>query len=58
MNTDELRHAMEGQAGLVGLRFEENLSQQILDDVEGEPGAMPLLQHALWELWNRRMGAG
>ena len=56
MDTDELRLAMEGQAGRVGLRFEENLSRQILDDVEGEPGAMPLLQHALWELWNRRHG--
>jgi len=56
MDMDELRRAMEGQAGLVGLRFEEDLSQQILDDVEGEPGAMPLLQHALWELWNRRHG--
>jgi energy-coupling factor transporter ATP-binding protein EcfA2 len=56
MNMDELRRAMEGQAGVVGLRFEADLSQQILDDVEGEPGAMPLLQHALWELWNRRHG--
>ncbi|MBI5954914.1 MAG: PD40 domain-containing protein [Chloroflexi bacterium] len=56
MDTDELRRAMEGQASQVGLRFEADLSQQILDDVEGEPGAMPLLQHALWELWNRRHG--
>jgi signal transduction histidine kinase/energy-coupling factor transporter ATP-binding protein EcfA2 len=56
MSMDELSRAMEGQAGAVGLRFEADLSQQILDDVEGEPGAMPLLQHALWELWNRRHG--
>ena len=56
MNMDELRHAMEGQVDQVGLRFEADLSQQILDDVEGEPGAMPLLEHALWELWNRRHG--
>jgi WD40 repeat protein len=56
MNMDELRRAMEGQANQVGMRFEADLSQQILDDVEGEPGAMPLLQHALWELWNRRHG--
>jgi hypothetical protein len=56
MDLDELRRAMEGQAGVVGLRFEADLSQQILDDVAGEPGAMPLLQHALWELWNRRHG--
>jgi len=56
MDVDELRRAMEGQAGVTGLRFEADLSQQILDDVAGEPGAMPLLQHALWELWNRRHG--
>jgi uncharacterized delta-60 repeat protein len=56
MNLGELRLAMEGQADVVGLRFEADLSQQILDDVEGEPGAMPLMQHALWELWNRRHG--
>jgi WD40 repeat protein len=56
MDMDELCRAMEGQARQAGLRFEADLSQQILDDVEGEPGAMPLLQHALWELWNRRHG--
>ncbi len=56
MNMDELRRAVVGQAGAVGLRFEADLSHQILENVAGEPGAMPLLQHALWELWNRRHG--
>ena len=56
MNAEELRHAMEKQAEQVGLRFEADLNRRILEDVEGEPGAMPLLQHALWELWNRRHG--
>ncbi|MEW6403750.1 MAG: hypothetical protein AB1649_18300 [Chloroflexota bacterium] len=56
MDMDELHRAMEAQAKRVGLRFEADLSQQILDEVKGEPGAMPLLQHALWELWNRRHG--
>ena len=28
----------------------------MLDEVAGEPGAMPLLQHALLELWKRRHG--
>ncbi len=56
MNAEELQQAMEKQASQVCLRFESDLSQQILEDVEGEPGAMPLLQHALWELWNRRHG--
>ncbi|MDZ8223748.1 eIF2A-related protein [Nostoc sp. ChiVER01] len=56
MDTTELRKAMEMQAAQVGLRFEAGLSNSILDDVQGEPGAMPLLQHALLELWKRRHG--
>jgi WD40 repeat protein/class 3 adenylate cyclase len=57
MDMDELYQAMAGQAGYTGLRFEADLGQQILNEVKGEPGAMPLLQHALWTLWNRRHGA-
>ncbi len=56
MDAAELRSAMEQQAAQVGLRFEADLQQTILDDVQGEPGAMPLLQHALLLLWNRRHG--
>jgi WD40 repeat protein len=56
MNSGELRRAMEMQAARVGLRFEADLGNTILDDVQGEPGAMPLLQHALLELWKRRHG--
>lgn len=52
----ELRSAIEQQAAAVGLRFEGGLGGRILDDVAGEPGAMPLLQHALAELWKRRRG--
>jgi hypothetical protein len=56
MDSSELRRAMEGQAQKVGLRFAADLSNIILDDVKGEPGAMPLLQHTLLELWKRRHG--
>ncbi|MCF2145756.1 CHAT domain-containing protein [Desmonostoc muscorum LEGE 12446] len=56
MDATELRKAMEMQAAQVGLRFEAGLSNSILDDVQGEPGAMPLLQHALLEMWKRRHG--
>lgn len=56
MDEAELRRSMEAQAACAGLRFESDLSQQMLDDVSGEPGAMPLLQHALWTLWTRRHG--
>ena len=56
MTAQELRSSMEQQARAVGLRFETDLSNTILDDVADEPGAMPLLQHALLELWKRRHG--
>ena len=56
MDEGELRSAMEQQAGAVGLRFEADLTNTLLDDVRDEPGAMPLLQHALLELWKRRHG--
>jgi len=51
-----MRRAIEQQAAAVGLRFEADLAEDILDDVHGEPGAMPLLQHALLLLWERRHG--
>lgn len=56
MDAGELRRAIEQQAGAVGLRFEADLAEDILDDVQNEPGAMPLLQHALLRLWQRRHG--
>jgi CHASE2 domain-containing sensor protein len=56
MASTELGKAMKMQANQVLLEFETGLSNAILSEVEGEPGAMPLLQYALRELWNRRRG--
>jgi WD40 repeat protein len=56
MDATELRRAIEQQAASAGLRFEADLAEAILDDVQSEPGAMPLLQHALLLLWERRHG--
>jgi hypothetical protein len=56
MTASELRSAIDKQAGSVGLRFEADLSQVLVDEVAEEPGAMPLLQHALQEVWKRRHG--
>jgi WD40 repeat protein len=56
LDAASLRRVMERQADAVGLDFEAGLSHQILEDVQGEPGAMPLLQHALLQLWNQRLG--
>ncbi|MGI0484952.1 CHASE2 domain-containing protein [Pantanalinema rosaneae CENA516] len=56
MTAAELGRAMKMQADQVLLEFEAGLSNAILAEVEDEPGAMPLLQYALQELWNRRRG--
>ncbi|MEH2080095.1 MAG: CHASE2 domain-containing protein [Nostoc sp.] len=56
MAANELGIAMKMQADQVDLEFETGLSNAILAEVEGEPGAMPLLQYALRELWIRRRG--
>jgi WD40 repeat protein/energy-coupling factor transporter ATP-binding protein EcfA2 len=56
MSTAELRRSMELQAQKAALRFEADLSSTILEDVRDEPGAMPLLQHALQQLWEYRHG--
>lgn len=52
----ELAHAIERQAAAAGLRLEPELLATLLHDLEEEPGAMPLLQHALRELWRQRRG--
>ena len=56
MDADGLRQAIEEPARRVGLELEEGLSDTILADVAAEPGALPLLEHALLELWERRRG--
>jgi WD40 repeat protein len=54
MQASELRRAIELPAGRVGLRVEPELADGLVDDVEGEPGALPLLSTALLELWQKR----
>jgi WD40 repeat protein/tRNA A-37 threonylcarbamoyl transferase component Bud32 len=56
MHASELRRAVELPAGRVGLRVEPELVDALVDDVEGEPGALPLLSTALLELWQNRDG--
>lgn len=57
LTEDGLRAAIEQPAHAVGLEFEEGLVGAIMDDVERQPGALPLLEHALLELWRRRRGS-
>ena len=53
---DHLREAIEGPAAQAGLRLEGGLVELLARDTEGEPGALPLLSHALAETWRRRDG--
>jgi WD40 repeat protein/class 3 adenylate cyclase len=56
MTTDELRRAIEEPAKRGQWEFEPGLVDLILRDVGDEPGALPLLSHALLETWKRRAG--
>jgi WD40 repeat protein/DNA-binding SARP family transcriptional activator len=56
MTTEELRSAIEEPARRGHWEFEPGLVDLILRDVGDEPGALPLLSHALLETWKRRAG--
>lgn len=56
MNAEELRRAIEAPALQGGWEFEPGLVDLILRDTGEEPGALPLLSHALLETWLRRRG--
>ena len=56
LSEGELRQAIERPVGRVGLRLEPGLTDTIVGDVAGEPGALPLMSHALLETWQRRRG--
>ena len=56
MTREELRRAIERPARRAGLVVEPELADALLADVEGEPGALPLLSTTLLELWGRRDG--
>ncbi len=51
MTPDELVSAIARPAYQVGLRIDPALISQIVNDVRGEPGALPLMQFALQDLF-------
>lgn len=51
MSLEELKDAIEKPASLHGVALEPGLVSQIIDDVDHQAGALPLLQYALKELW-------
>ena len=56
MNAQELRRAIEEPARRGRWELEPGLVDLLLSDVGREPGALPLLSHALFETWQRRRG--
>ena len=54
--TKNCRRAIEEPAQRGRWEFEPGLVDVLLHDVGHEPGALPLLSHALLETWQRRRG--
>jgi WD40 repeat protein/DNA-binding SARP family transcriptional activator len=56
LGVDELEEAISAPASRVGVRVEPGLLAALVADVVGQPGALPLLQFTLAELFDRRTG--
>jgi WD40 repeat protein len=56
LSQEELEEAILGPATRVGVQTEPGLTQAIITEVVQQPGALPLLQYALTELYERREG--
>jgi len=56
MSETELRRAITEPSRLAGLRLEAGLVDVLVGEVVGEPGALPLLSHALRATWEARDG--
>ncbi len=56
MSVGELRRAIEEPAQRADWHFQAGLVDLLLHDVGNEPGALPLLSHALLATWQRRRG--
>lgn len=56
LNAEELAQAISEPANHQGVTFEDGLVSRIVSDVHYQPGALPLLQYALTELFERRTG--
>jgi WD40 repeat protein/DNA-binding SARP family transcriptional activator/tRNA A-37 threonylcarbamoyl transferase component Bud32 len=56
LNSAELAWAVREPARTMGVRLEDGLEATIVSTVADQPGALPLLQYALTELFERREG--
>ena len=53
---DELRNMVLEPSAALGVTVDDDLVEELVDDLRGEPGALPLLSHALTETW--ALGSG
>ena len=56
MTDPELRRAIEQPAQLCGVQIDPGLPRLMLRSMQGQEGALPLLQHALRQLWEQSRG--
>jgi WD40 repeat protein/serine/threonine protein kinase len=56
LTTKELERAIVNPAERIGIGVETNLTTTLITDVKEEPGALPLLQYTLTEIFERREG--
>ena len=56
MSDHQLRTAIEEPARLASLNVEPGLVDLLISETTGQPGALPLMSHALAETWQRREG--
>lgn len=54
MDEADLRAVITGPAERAGYRVEPALVDAVVADAAGQPGALPLISHALLETWRRR----
>ena len=54
LTVEELRRAIVEPARDAGLEIDEGLVAEVVADVQGQPGGLPLLQYALSELYDHR----
>ncbi|WP_060893419.1 hypothetical protein [Streptomyces europaeiscabiei] len=56
MTAEELREAVVGPAQAAGHLVERTLTARLVQEVQAQPGGLPMLSHVLLETWRRRKG--
>jgi WD40 repeat protein/energy-coupling factor transporter ATP-binding protein EcfA2 len=54
MSREELQAAIEQPAALLSVGLETGLTEKLIQEIEGHPGRLPLLEFALMQLWTKQ----